>query len=146
MRILFLILSTLTALIAGFILSFISFSFLPQQIKDLKGLLQISSEMGITDKLMKVRDLPTEGFLMTLVFVGILLIALLLISLVFIYIKKNVSIVILATLVILLFFIYGTYKLFDDPIFGVLIIAIPVIFYTLFAFLAQNASKKKLAN
>lgn len=149
MRVLFLILSTLTALIAGAILSFMSFSFLPEQKKELVEIQQMSNEMGemgITDLPSEVKDLPTVGFLSTLVYVGIVLIALVLVSLVLVYIKKNVSIVILATIAILLFFIYGTYKLFANPTTGVLIYAVPVLLFVLFAFLAQNANKKKLAN
>lgn len=146
MRILFLVLSTLSTLVAVLILCLMSFSFLPEQKRDLAEVKQMNTgleDMGVSAFSEELNNLPSEGFISALVYVGVILIIAVLATLIMVYLKKRATIPLLGTVGIVLFFGYGVQKLSLNPMFSFFLVVIPVVLFALFAFLAQNASKKK---
>jgi hypothetical protein len=146
MRILFLVLSTLSTVVAVLILGLMSFDFLPEQKESLAEVQQMSTgleDMGVSAFSEELNDLPSEGFISALTYIGVILIIAVIATLIMVYVKKRTTIPLLVTVGIVLFFGYGVQKLSFNPLFSFLLVVIPVVLFALFAFLAQNATKKK---
>lgn len=146
MRILFVVLSTLSTAVAVLILCLMSFNFLPEQKRDLVEVQQINTgleDMGVSAFSEELNDLPSEGFITALIYIGVVLIIAAITTLIFVYLKKRATILLLAMAAVVLFFGYGVQKLSANPMFAFLMVVVPVVLLALFAFLAQNAANKK---